>query len=103
MKIGEKLAPPITDTVIDTDERAQDRANYEIKRYASLAVDAAITSIPLFHLDADQIITVYDEHERLYGERFLINSLSIPLAPNGGNMTINASKANDLDFIITND
>jgi hypothetical protein len=103
MKIGEKLAPPITDTVIDTDERAQDRANYEIKRYASLAVDATITSIPLFHLDADQIITVYDEHERLYGERFLINSLSIPLAPNGGNMTINASKANDLDFIITND
>jgi hypothetical protein len=103
MKIGEKLAPPITDAVIDTDEKAQNRANYEIKRYASLAVDATITSIPLFHLDADQIITVYDEEENLFGERFLINSLNIPLAPNGGNMTINASKANDLDFIITND
>jgi hypothetical protein len=102
MKIGDKLAPPITDAVIDTDERAQARANYEIKRYASLAVDATITSVPLFHLDADQIVTVYDEDANCYGDRFLINNLTIPLAPNGGTMTVNASKANDLDFVITN-
>ena len=51
LRIGEKVAPPITDTVIDTDERAQARAEYELKRYASLAIGATITCIPLFHLD----------------------------------------------------
>jgi hypothetical protein len=101
-QIGEKLAPPITDAVIDTDARAQDRANYEIKRYASLPTEAVITCIPLFHLDVDQIITVTDSHENLSEERFLINSFTIPLNPSGGTMTINASKANDLDFVITN-
>jgi hypothetical protein len=101
-QIGEKLAPPITDAVIDTDARAQDRANYEIKRYTSLARDVVITSVPLFHLDVDQIVTVYDEDADLFGDRFLINSLSIPLDPKGGTMTINATSENDLDFVITN-
>jgi hypothetical protein len=103
-RIGEKLAPPIQDAVIDTDARAQDRANFEITRYASLARDVVITSIPLFHLDVDQIISVYDEDVDLHGDRFLINSLSIPLNPSnsGQTMTINATSENDLDFVISN-
>jgi hypothetical protein len=103
-RIGRKLAPPITDTVIDTDQRAQDRASYEIKRYASLSSVATIKCIPLFHLEVDQIITVTDEHENLDNERFLINSLDIPLSPNGQNlMTIGVTKATDIDFEITNE
>ena len=102
-RIGEKLAPPITDTVIDTDERAQDRANFEIRRYAALATDNTITCIPMFHLDVDQIITVTDEQLGLNKERLLINNFSIPLNPNGAqSMTISATKANDIDFEITN-
>jgi hypothetical protein len=100
--IGEKLALPITDAVISTDTQAQDRANFEIKRYASLSREVIITSVPLFHLDADQIITIYDEYADLYAEKFLINSITIPLTPSGDVMTINATKANDIDFTITN-
>jgi hypothetical protein len=103
MRIGEKLAPPITDAVISTDQQAIDRANWELRRYASLSINATITCIPLLHLDVDQIITVTDEDANLNNERFLINSLNIPLDPKSGQtMTITATKANDIDFEINN-
>jgi hypothetical protein len=102
-KIGARLAPPITDAVIDTDERAQARANYELKRYAALAVNATIKCIPLLHFDVDEIITVTDDKENLDNERFLINSLDIPLSPRPGEtMIINSTKASDIDFEISN-
>lgn len=103
LNIGYKLAPIITDAVIDTDQRAQDRANYELLRYASLAVEATINCIPVLHLDVDQVITVTDTEEGLDREKFLINSISLPLDPKGGQvMTIGASKLTDIDFDITN-
>lgn len=103
LNIGPRLAPIINDSVIDTDQRAQDRANYELKRYASMAVEATITCIPLLHLDVDQIITVTDERELLDRERFLINGFTLPLSPKGGQtMTLNISKSSEIDFNITN-
>jgi hypothetical protein len=100
--IGARLAPPITNAICSTDAQAQALAEYELKRYASLAINATISCIPLFHLDVDQIVTVTDDEASLDNERFLINSINIPLDPKGGNrMTINATKASDIDFEIT--
>jgi len=102
LRIGEKVAPIITSSVISTDTQAQERANYEITRYAALGIDASIECIPLFHLDADQIITITDEDADLDNERFLINSFDISFSPKGNlSMNISATKAKDLDFEIT--
>jgi hypothetical protein len=103
LSIGEKLAPIIRNSVIDTDERAQDLANYEIKRYASMSVEGTITSIPLIELDVDEVVTVTDVREKLDKEKFLINSITMPLSPQSGQqMQIGVSKLTEIDFEITN-
>jgi hypothetical protein len=103
LHIGNKLAPIITDENIDTDARAQYRANYELKRYSSMAVEVSITSIPLLHLDVDQVITITDSKEMLDREKFLINSITIPLSPKSGQtMILGVSNLTAIDFDIDN-
>jgi len=102
LRIGDKLAPIITSTVIATDQQAQDRANYELARYTALSINANIQSVPLFHLDVDTIVTVMDRDAKLDGERFLINNLDFSFSPKDQSMSISATKANDLDFEVTN-
>lgn len=101
LRIGEKVAPIITSSVISTDAQAQDRANYELMRYARMGINSSIDCVPLIHLDVDQIVTVTDNYLNLNAERFLINSFDISFSPNNSTMTLTATKANDLDFEIT--
>lgn len=101
MRIGEKVAPIITSSVISTDQQAQDRANYELTRYTCLGINSTIDCVPLIHLDADQIVTVTDSYLGFSEERFLINSFDINFSPSNSAMSITATKANDLDFEIS--
>jgi hypothetical protein len=52
-------------------------------------------------LDADQIVTVTDSYLGFSEERFLINSFDINFSPSNSAMSITATKANDLDFEIS--
>ena len=102
-QIGEKVAPIIKSTTISSDNQAQDLADYWVQRYTSLASNAAITCIPLPHLDVDQIITITDSSLQLSEERYLIDNFTIGFTGQGEfTMSIGATNANDLDFDISN-
>jgi len=85
----------IEDPVINTDTLAEDRANYELKRVTALYSDISLSSIPMYHLDVDHVITLTDSGLGLNRDRFLINEITIPLST-GGQMTISASKTEEL-------
>lgn len=51
----------------------------------------SLTTIPIYHLEPNMRITVEDEESDIYGD-YIINSISIPLAPNG-TMSISAKRA----------
>lgn len=95
--IGEKPHPPIFQDVIQTDAQALALAEYVLKRSLILNNLISISSIPMFHLDVDQIITLTDENHGFNRQRFLINSISIPLEV-GGTMSITAVNADEVDI-----
>lgn len=96
-RIGEKPHKPITQSIIQTTQQAQDLADYILKRSIVLNNLVTITCIPMFHLDVDEIITLTDRQHGFERQRFLINSLSIPLTV-GGTMSISAVSADEIDF-----
>jgi hypothetical protein len=99
VNIGEHLAPIIFDTLIDTDEKAQARAEYELKRYLQMGIETTINCIPLFHLDVDNIVTLTDVQEGIDNERLLIHSISVSFSPQGNNL-MSLSCVNSTDFDI---
>lgn len=85
----------ITDENIYNDDLAQQRADYELKQAIILQESIDLQAIPIDYLDEGQIITIWDESAGLDKERYLINSISIPLL-SGGNMTLNCWKTRDV-------
>lgn len=81
--VGFRRVLTIEDTNIYTDALALSRANYELKRVTNLLIEQGITSVPMYHLDADSVITVTDENLNIFDKRMLINSLSIPISTSG--------------------
>lgn len=51
----------------------------------------------MYHFDVNKIIVVTDPKNNYNQEKFLINSLTIPLSY-AGSMTINATSVNDLIY-----
>ena len=82
---------------LETQEQCQNLAEYWLKRTTASQNEISISSVPMYHLQADEIITLTDPQQNLDRERFLINSYSIPLKI-GGEMSITAVKSQDLDF-----
>ena len=87
----------IDDSNIYTDNLAQLRSEYELKRVVCLQSAIDITSVPLYHLDVDNVITLTDYSMGLNSRRFLINSITIPLTI-GGQMSINCVDVTELSF-----
>ena len=84
----------ITDTNIYSNALAQTRAEYELKRLTNLLNEISITSVPMYHLDVDKVITLTDSSQGLDRYRYLINSISIPLST-GGSMTVTCARSVD--------
>ena len=93
--IGVKIAEPIVDNVIYTQDLAQIRANYELKRLNAMQSAISLRSVPMFHLDVDKVITLTDDRLGLNQERFLLQDINIPLGF-GQEMTVSAVKTIDL-------
>lgn len=62
-----------------------------IYQHTSLCETISLNTIPIYNLDVNTRITVYDKYTQIYGD-YIINSLSIPLGGKG-TMSINASRA----------
>lgn len=95
--IGFKRQKRIEDPNINSTVLCQDRANFELKRAIAIQNEVSISSVPLYHLDVDQVITLTDENLKFNKERFLINGFTIPFDV-GGKMTINCVRAIDLPY-----
>lgn len=95
--IGFKRQKRIEDPNINSTQLCIDRANFELKRAIAIQNEVSISSIPLYHLDVDQVITLTDENLGFNKERFLINGFTIPFDV-GGKMTINCVRAIDLPY-----
>ena len=88
------------DTNYYTDELCQDWANYLLKRNTILQSSLNISTIPMYHLDVNKLITITNEKNHLKQEKFLINSLSIPLGI--GQMSMSVISVDELDAVYKN-
>lgn len=79
---------------INTQEKANDRAMWELKKASSEQSNVTINSVPMYHLDVNKIIALTDSHLGADGEKFLINSISIPISISG-EMTLEVVKAKE--------
>lgn len=94
--IGRKILY-ISDDNINSDQLAQDRANYELKKNRILFIDGSLTCPSLPHLDANCVIDITDEDLDFVQQRVLIQSISDSYAENG-QMTVSYSNVNELPF-----
>lgn len=86
-----KRTKTITDSNITTVPRLQDRARYDLKRLSKIQNSQSFTSVPVYHINADEIVNITDSKQNTNRERNLVNSLSIPLTT-GGTMSGSVSK-----------
>ena len=70
---------------------AQDELDQLVYQYAYCNESISITSIPIYHLEPNVRISVYDEKSKINGE-YIVDKINISLGYNG-TMTISASKA----------
>lgn len=94
-RIGKKTKV-YEDTNYYSDGLCQDWANYLLRNNTILQTSLSLQTIPLYHLDVNKLITITNAKYHLKEEKFLINSLSIPLGL--GQMTISATSINELEF-----
>ena len=72
---------------------AQDTARELLYQYTDYNEQISIQSIPMYFLDANTRISVYDKASNIYGD-YIIKSISLPLMASG-TMSITASRALD--------
>lgn len=94
----------ITDNIIvsaDTSDARnallKTRAEYELKVLSMLQTSVTINSIPLYHIDVNNIITLTDKNYNFDKTRLLIHSMSIPLSVSG-QMTLQATNVDNLNI-----
>ena len=56
-----------------------ERANYELKLCKNVSSSVEISTLALYHLDVDQVVTLEDDRLNSSAERFVINSIELPI------------------------
>ena len=70
----------LEDNNISSDILAQQRAEYELNKFAMLELTIKVESAYMIHLDVNNCIAINDDFFEYYDDRFIIQSLSIPIA-----------------------
>jgi hypothetical protein len=70
---------------------AQETVRELLYQYTNYNESISLQSVPIYYLDVNSRITVQDKGSNIFGD-YIINSISIPLTPNG-QMNINATRA----------
>ena len=70
----------LEDNNIYTQALAQDRADYELNKLAIVQQTVDIESTFMIHLDVNNCIALDDDFFDYFDERFIIQSISIPLS-----------------------
>lgn len=92
-RIGLRTKEPIEDNQYVSDEQCVDLAKYHAKTETILQKSGDISSITLYHLDVNKLVTVSTPNNNMDKELFLITGFSISAS---GTMTINVTSVNIL-------
>jgi hypothetical protein len=85
----------ISDNLIYSTALAQERSDYELQNYISLMESVDLSTIVIDIIEGDDIVTIIDSGNGLIGDRYLVKSVSFPLA-NGQDMKLSVWKARSL-------
>lgn len=77
---------------IDTQDKADARARYELKKVTAMQSIVSIEAKALYHFVENNVITITDPYLDCDNERFLINGISFDIGSNGG-MSLDVVKA----------
>ena len=77
--LGEKIFY-IESSFCDTQQRADDFANYMLRKKSMTPLTLSFQSSFIPHLDVNRVITITDEYYNYSQQRFIIQSLTIPLS-----------------------
>jgi len=95
--IGFKRQKRIENSNLNSNQKCLDLSSYELKKVISKQSEISISSLQLFHLDVDSVITLTDDNLGFNKERFLINSINIPLGSSSP-MSLSCVRAIDLPY-----
>ena len=98
-RIGLRVADVINDSNITTDQLAEERAEYELRK--KIIAESTLSSSVMFNplLSVNNIVTYTDEEDfDMKRERFLIQSISFNLGYDGL-MSLSVSNINNLPFV----
>lgn len=96
INLGLKKVKQVKDYIkgIDTQQKAQERVNYELKLATAMQSAITFNSLSIPHLDVNQVITLTDPYLASDNERFLIMGLQYTIGTDA-TMSVNATKAKD--------
>lgn len=80
--VGFERVMVVSDSIINTNALAIERAKYELKRSSQLLTETPIQSAPIYHLDVDRVVSVTDGRLDFDDKRSVVNSISIPFNNN---------------------
>lgn len=86
----------IEDEVINTNDLAQQRANYELRKATTKNESVSMPCISLYHLNEEEIVTIQDNGNGLNRDRYLIQNITKSLKYDV-NMPINLWKVRPLE------
>lgn len=92
-RIGVKTKPPYEDDMYYTDSLCLDLARYYAQTEMALNKKITVKSLPMYHLDVNQLIEITFPEKNIYNEKFLVTNFSLPL--NGQTMSISCNNIRD--------
>lgn len=98
--IGGKRLKVVNDTTLFTTAQCESMAVYELHNSSNMQETFSITTVPIYFLDANDIIEVYNE-ERESFDRMVVKSISFNLEV-GSTMSISANKLYYNTFNLSN-
>ena len=85
------------DTNYYADEQCQSWADYLLRQNTILQSSLNITTVLIYHLEVNKLIRIPNEKKNYEREKYLINSLSIPLGI--GQISMSVISANELEAV----
>lgn len=83
-------------TSAEMTELCKQNATYHLLKQSLQKMSLSFSSIPILHLNVDDVVTITDEYKNLQMEKFVISSLTIPLS--GETMSISAANISYLPY-----
>lgn len=84
---------------IQTTQQATDLANFILRRLKILNKTISINSIPIYHINVDDIITITDSNFGFNKQRFLVTGISMGLGF-GADMSVECIAVDEVDFTV---